>query len=240
MSKLKRAALCVLSVLTLLSGAMTAGAKNGNVTYSADGGTFVFQPGSDRSVTDLFPEFKDMMPGDTLTQTILVRNNASEKVSVKIYLRALGAHEVSRDFLSQLTLRVDVGERTVFRAPAHEQAQLSEWVELGEFGPGGEAELALTLHMPVTLDNRFMGAVGYLDWQFRVEEFSVQPDRPDGPGAPDQPVDPDMPVDPDRPDAPKTGDAVNVGLFAGLFVGSGLLLVILLWVLWNKKKRSDG
>ena len=79
--------------------------------------------------------------------------------------------------------------------------------------------------MPVTLDNRFMGAVGYLDWQFRVEEFSVQPDRPDGPGAPDQPVDPDMPVDPDRPDAPKTGDAVNV---------------ILLWVLWNKKKRSDG
>lgn len=247
MSKLKRFTVSVLMVLTLLSGRLTATAANGNVTYSGDAGQFVFAPGSDHSVTDLFPEFKDVMPGDTLTQTILVRNNASEKVSVKLYLRALGAHEESRDFLSRLTLSVSAGDSALFHAPADQKAQLVDWVELGEFGPGGEVELAVTLQVPVTLDNQFMDAVGYLDWQFMAEELAAQqpdqPDDPDKPVDPDQPDDPDKPdkpIEPDKPDVPKTGDNVNVGLFAGLFVGSGLLLAAALWLLLKKKEKKPG
>ena len=237
MSKCKRIVICVLSVLSLLSGPLAASATNGNVTYSGDAGRFIFQPGSDQSVTDLFAAFKDVMPGDTLTQTILVRNNASDKVSVKLYLRALGAHEASREFLSQLTLSVGAGDRSIFHAPADRKAQLGEWVQLGELGPGGEEELTVTLQVPVDLDNRFMDAVGYLDWQFMVEEFSAQPDDPE---QPDEPVDPDKPIDPDKPDVPQTGDAVNVGLVTGLFVGSGVLLIVLVWLLRKKKKGLDG
>lgn len=247
MSKLKRFTACVLMTLVLLSGSLTAAAANGNVTYSGDAGRFIFAPGSDHSVTDLFPEFKDVMPGDALTQTILVRNNASDKVSVRLYLRALGAHEESRQFLSQLTLSVSAGDSALFHAPADQKAQLGDWVELGEFGPGGEVELAVTLQVPVTLDNQFMDAVGYLDWQFMVEEFATQqpdqPDDPDKPVDPDQPDDPDKPdkpIDPDKPDVPKTGDNVNVGLFAGLFIGSGLLLAILLCLLLRKRKNRTN
>ncbi len=248
MSKLKRFTICALMVLALLSGSLTAAAANGNVTYSGDAGEFIFQPSSDQSVTDLFPEFKDVMPGDTLTQTILVRNDASDKVSVKLYLRALGGHEESQEFLSQLTLAVRAGDSELFHAPSDQTAQLSDWVELGELGSGGEVALTVTLQVPVTLDNRFMDAAGYLDWQFMVEEFPVEqpddPDQPDEPADPDQPVDPDKPdkpIEPDKPDVPKTGDNVNVGLFTGLFVSSGLLLAVLLWLLLKKKgKKSDG
>ena len=45
---------------------------------------------------------KGVMPGDKLTQTVNVKNDASKDVEVKIYMRALGAHEGSEEFLSQL------------------------------------------------------------------------------------------------------------------------------------------
>ncbi|MBR2366693.1 MAG: LPXTG cell wall anchor domain-containing protein [Oscillospiraceae bacterium] len=272
MSRLKRFARCAMLVFLMLFGSLTAAAADGNVSYSGDAGKFVFQPGSEHSVTDLFPDFKGVMPGDTLTQNILVRNKASEKVRVKIYLRALGAHEhdsrtayeKSVEFLSQLTLSVSAAKSELFSAPADQKGQLSDWVLLGEFGPGGEAELTVTLHVPTTLDNAFMNAVGYLDWQFMVEEFPADlPDDPSKPHDPSKPQDPDKPYDPNdpgkpadpdqpgepgkpgdsekpgKPNVPHTGDDVNVGLLAGLFLGSGLLLVILLLLLKKKKKSEE-
>lgn len=234
MRRMKRVAASALLVAALLCGSVSA--AGGNVSYNGDAGQFVFEPGSDHSVTDLFPNFKDVMPGDVLEQAITVRNQTSDKVSVKIYLRALGAHEESQEFLSQLTLVVKGAEDELFRAPADQTAQLGDWVLLGELKTGGETELTVTLQVPVTLDNRFMDAVGYLDWQFMVEEFVTLPDQPDDPDKPDGPGKPD---EPEKPDVPKTGDNVNVGLMAGLFVGSGVLLAALLWLLLKKEKKTD-
>ena len=106
--------------------AMPVHADNGSVTYSGDAGEFIFAPGSDYSLTDLFPNFKDVMPGDTLTQQITVKNDASEKVKVKIYIRSLGAHEDSVEFLSQLKLTVATSAENemayMFDAAANETA----------------------------------------------------------------------------------------------------------------------
>lgn len=256
--KMRRLAICVLMVLALTCGSFSAAAVNSNVSYSGNAGQFVFEPGSDRSVTDLFADFKNVMPGDTCTQTIWVRNNASDAVDVKVYLRALGAHEQSQEFLSQLILVVSAEEGELFRAPANQTAQLGDWVALGTLSAGGEAELTVTLQVPVSLDNRFMNAVGFLDWQFMVEEFPVQqpeqPDNPNQPSQPDQPVDPDRPDEPEqpgepedpdqpgqpsKPDVPKTGDSVNVELIFGLFAGSGLMAAGLLWLLFRKKKPGE-
>lgn len=248
MKGMKRYIVCLLTLAVLLGSGTYAKAAGGNVTYSGDAGQFIFQPGSDKSVTDLFVQFKDVMPGDNLSQTIAVRNDASDKVDVKIYLRSLGAHEDSVDFLSQLTLDVTAGESELFSAPADQKAQLGDWVLLGELRSGGKVELTVALQVPVTLDSRFMDATGYLDWQFMVEEFPV--DRPDQPDDPDTPIDPDKPDDPekpdesdqpdkpDKPDVPKTGDSVNIGLFMGLFVNSGAILIVLLWLLFKKRKKD--
>ena len=150
--------------------AMPAFATDGNVIYSGDSGEFIFEPGSDYSLTDLFPNFKDVMPGDTLSQTIMVKNNA--KKSVKISMRALGAHENSVDFLSKLNLYVEkVTDTPLFEATADQTAQLTEWRELGVLASGGEAELKVGLQVPVDLDNNYQELVGYLDWEFMVEEI---------------------------------------------------------------------
>ncbi len=167
MKKMTR--LC-LTLIMIFAVAMPVFATDGNVIYSGDSGKFIFEPGSDYSPTDLFPNFKDVMPGDTLTQNITVRNNA--KKSVKISMRALGAHENSVDFLSKLNLSVEkVTDTSLFEATADQTAQLTDWQTLGVLASGGEAELMVGLQVPTDLDNNYQELVGYLDWEFMVEEI---------------------------------------------------------------------
>ena len=203
--------------VVILACALPAAALNGQVTYAGGAERFFFLPGSDDSPTDLFPDFKDVMPGDTLQQKILVKNDASNDCKIRIYMRALGAHEDSVEFLSQLHLTVTKGTDTVmFDAPADQTAQLTDWVYLGTLYSGGECELLVTLDVPVTLDNQFQNLAGYLDWEFSVDE---------------------LPVDPDDPEPPKTGDEGRILLWTGLMVGSFMMLLILLFS--RKKKENE-
>lgn len=167
---MKKMARLFLTLIMIFTVALPVSAADGNVIYSGNSGKFIFEPGSDYSPTDLFPNFKDVMPGDTLTQKITVRNNARK--SVKISMRALGAHEDSVDFLSQLNLYVEkITDTPLFEAPADQTAQLTEWRELGVLAAGGEAEVEVVLQVPTSLDNNYKELVGYLDWEFMVEEI---------------------------------------------------------------------
>lgn len=160
----------LLTFSLLLSIVMPVIAAEGNVTYSGNAGEFIFAPGSEYSPTDLFPDLKDVMPGDILTQEIVVKNHA--KKNVKISLRALGAHEDSKEFLSQLNLYVEkVTDTPLFEAPADETAQLTEWRTIGVLATDGEARLQVGLEVPNSLDNTNKNLAGYLDWEFMVEEI---------------------------------------------------------------------
>lgn len=88
-------------------------------------------------------------------------------------MRALGAEEGSEDFLSQLKLTVKpvAGDTNLFEAPADQTDGLTEWKSLGTFEPGASITLEVTLEVPIELGNEYMNSIGYLDWQFGVEEF---------------------------------------------------------------------
>lgn len=222
---MKRLCVCLLAVLMLCCVAVPALAAEGNATYSGDAGQFIFAPGSEYSPTDLFPNFKDVMPGDSLTQPITVKNDASKEVKVKIYMRSLGAskelgdYEKSVDFLSKLHLRVEKSADNemayMFDAAAHETAQLTEWVELGTLYSGGEVNLNVILDVPVELDNTFKNYIGYLDWEFAIEEF---------------------PVEDTDPKPPQTGDAFQPVWWILLAVASAAGLLLLIF--WRKKDED--
>lgn len=203
-----------------LSSVLPVYAADGKVTYSGNAGSFVFEPGSDHSLTDLFPNFKGVMPGDTLTQNITVKNDADNNVKVKIYVRSLGAHEDSVEFLSQLGLKVAKSEENemayMFDAAANETAQLTDWVCLGTLYSGGEVNLDVTLNVPTSLDNEFQSKIGYLDWEFMIEEF---------------------PVEEGDPKPPQTGDNSNMGLWFAIMICSLIMMIILL--VWRKKDKED-
>ena len=217
---MKKIITLLITLAVLLSSTVTVFAADGKVTYSGNAGNFVFEPGSEHSLTDLFPNFKGVMPGDTLTQQITVKNNADNKVKVKIYIRSLGAHEDSVDFLSQLGLKVAKSEENkmayMFDAKANETAQLTDWVCLGTLYSGGEVNLDVTLTVPVELDNEFQNSIGYLDWEFMIEEF---------------------PMEEGDPKPPQTGDHSHMGLWFALMIGSFTMLIILLF--WRKKDKEN-
>ena len=217
---MKKIITLLITFALLLSSTMTVFAADGKVTYSGNAGNFVFEPGGEHSLTDLFPNFKGVMPGDTLTQKITIKNDANNKVKVKIYMHSLGAHEDSVEFLSQLGLKVAKSEENemayMFDATANETAQLTDWVYLGTLYSGGEVNLDVTLNVPVELPNEFQNKIGYLDWEFMIEEF---------------------PVEEGDPKPPQTGDNSHMGLWFALMISSLAMLIILL--VWRKKDKEN-
>lgn len=213
---MKRTLSALLAVLLALALVTPVFAEPSRVTYQGDAGEFIFEPGSLDSPTDLFENFKDVMPGDSLVQSITVKNDVSKNVKVRIYLRSLGAHDGSEEFLSQLHLRVekkDAPGAYMFDASPDETAGLTEWVYLGTLYSGGEVDLNVILDVPTSLDNTFREQKGFLDWQFMIEE---------------------LPVDPDDP---QTGDTFPIETYTALFFVS-LTVLILLFILVRRRKKK--
>lgn len=212
--------LILIVFVLVLSSSMTVFAANGSVTYNGESGDFIFAPGSEYSPTDLFLNFKDVMPGDSITQDITVRNDESKNVKVKIYIRSLGAHEGSEGFLSQLNLSVKKAEENemayMFDAAADQTAGLTDWVYLGTLYSGGEVNLNVILDVPTTLDNNYKDLIGFIDWQFMIEE---------------------LPVEPDDPQPPQTGDTSNLTLWFTLMISSAAMLIILLF--WKRREKEE-
>lgn len=103
----------------------------------------------------------------------------------------------------------------MFAAPANETAQLTDWVYLGTIYSGGEISLDVTLDIPITMGNEFQEQIGFVDWQFKVEE---------------------LPVEPTDPTPPETGDKFSLPLYIGLMAFSLTGLIVLLLT----KKRKDN
>ena len=211
-----------LLVVTAMTCALSISAyAAGTVTYSADSSKFIFEPGSSHSPTDLFTEYKGLMPGDSVRQDITVKNDSSYGVKVKLYVRSHGAHEDSVDFLSKLHLTVAKSENNemayMFDAAADQTGGMTDWVYLGTLYSGGEVNLILNLDIPIELGNEYQDAIGYIDWEFKAEE---------------------LPIDPDDPKPPQTGDNSNLYLYAMLASVSGIALVIL--IPKRKKDTANG
>ena len=198
----------LLLVLLLMMNLSISAFADGSVSYDGNAKKFIFAPGTSHSPTNLFDNFQNMMPGDVCTEQILIKNDKSNNVKIKVYIRSLGAQEDTDTFLSQLNLTVQQNEDSIlFDAPADQTAQLKDWVYLGTVYSGGEIILDVTLEVPITMGNEFQNNTGYIDWEFKIEELSVESTDP-------QP--------------PQTGDTFNlyVNMLIISFVGLTVRLVI--------------
>ena len=214
---MKKLTTLLLTLVLLLNLAVPASAKS-SVIYDAASNKFIFTPGTQNHPENLFDEFQNVMPGDTLTEEIQIRNNKANGVKIKVYLRSLGAQSESDEFLSQLHMTVKQrGKSILFDAPADQTAQLDDWVYLGTIYSGGKITLDVTLEVPITLGNEFQHyrTVGYLDWEFKVDEYPIEDSDP------------------------KTGDESNIYIYTGIMVISLSALLILLIAKKRRKKDEE-
>ena len=195
-------------ILALLLLATTSALAASSVTFEGGAENFVFLPGSQFSDSDLFQNYKMVMPGDVLTQRITVRNTSNKQV--RIYMRAEPVDASYRDFLSQMNLQVSCKDEQIFDAAVSETAQLTENTLLGTFKTAGSTELVVTLTVPLDLGNEYMCTMGIVPWTFLVEEV------------PDE-------------DTPHTGDDFELGTW---LLAAGMILAAIAVVLVQMKRQK--
>ena len=78
----------ITGVVLMLSMSVTVSAADSVITYNGQDAGFGFKPGSGYTQTDLFENFKNVMPGDKLEETITISNRASDCDYIKVYMRA--------------------------------------------------------------------------------------------------------------------------------------------------------
>ena len=256
MKKMSTLAL-VLLLLVCLSAPVLA--EYSSVTYIGGAEKFVFFPGSEYTDSDLFQNFMNVMPGDVLTETIIVKSDATTCDYVNIYMRAVTHEELDNplsekvaeeenlvsmlDFLSQLYMTVKQGDEVIYSASPDELDGLQDEILLGRFRRGTEKTLTVELSVPIELGNEYSYRVGEVDWQFRAEEFNdpivlpeKEEDTPAEPGQEDIPSESEKKPT-DDPNHPYTGDENPIALYVGLFA-LGLAAVICAWFLSRKKQKD--
>ena len=178
----------VLMLLMVMSLASTAFAASPTITFEGFSKGFDFQPGSEYTQTDLFGSFKNVMPGDTVTETITFTNSATDCDFVNLYMRAEAHDETANplsskvaeketvvtmtEFLSKLSMKVWNGTELIYDASPDELDGLKTNKFLGTFRTGETATLKVELTVPIELDNKFANRVGEVDWIFHVEAYN--------------------------------------------------------------------
>ena len=175
-------------ILIVISLSSTAFAAAPSITFKGFTSGFDFQPGSEYTETDLFNSFKNVMPGDTVTETITFTNSASDCDFVNLYMRAEAHDETANplspkvadketiaamtEFLSKLSMKVWNGTEIIYDAAPNELGGLGSNKFLGTLRSGETASLKVELSVPIDLDNKFADRIGEVDWIFHVEAYN--------------------------------------------------------------------
>ena len=178
----------VLMLLVVMSMSATAFAASPSITFEGFSKGFDFQPGSEYTETDLFGSFKNVMPGDTVAETITFTNSATDCDFVNLYMRAEAHDETDNplspkvaekenvatmtEFLSKLSMKVWNGTELIYDASPDQLDGLKSNKFLGTFRTGETATLKVELSVPIELDNKYANRVGEVDWIFHVEAYN--------------------------------------------------------------------
>lgn len=198
---MKRFVTLLMALVMVLGLATTVFAAESTVTYTGKDKIFEIAPGTSYTDTDLFVDFKGVMPGDKRTETITIKNGYNGCDYIKISIRGLlhdaagnpvspkvleelkaddrkgelSEIEYMHKFLDQLTLTVMQGTKLIYSGhPSSLEKGLEETVYLGSLDKGKSMTLDVTLEVPIEMGNEFADRIGEVDWVLVVSEFDYE------------------------------------------------------------------
>lgn len=180
---IRRISTLLMALALVLSLSVPAFASS--VTFEGKSQGFALDGHNQLTATDLFGNFKNLMPGDTLSETITIKNLARDCDYIKLYIRAVPhgsgnglsgkVAEIEdsvasmQDFLSQLYMEVYQGSSRIYSGSPDELDGFRDNVYLGQYKKNQGTTLTVTLNVPADLDNEYAFRAGEVDWVFTVE-----------------------------------------------------------------------
>ena len=180
---IRRISTLLMALALVLSLSVPAFASS--VTFEGKSQGFALDGHNQLTATDLFGNFKNLMPGDSVSETITIQNVARDCDYIKLYIRAVPhgsgnglSGEVAeiedsvasmQDFLSQLYMEVYQGSSRIYSGSPDELDGFRDNVYLGQYKKNQGTTLTVTLNVPVDLDNEYSFRAGEVDWVFTVE-----------------------------------------------------------------------
>ena len=169
----------VLIVLVLASVMPMAYADNSSFDVSylgEDKGIVVTPKTTEYTDTDLFANFKNIMPGDTRTETVTFANEATDCDFVKVYLQIFPHNnaEEAQAFLEIIHMVVECNGTEIFNDTA--AAAMEEGVLIGKVESGKSVNITATLTTDAEkMTNEYANMAAEVDWKFTTEAFSGDP-----------------------------------------------------------------
>lgn len=118
---------------------------------------------------DLFPAFKDLMPGDEREQQIEIRATGV-KSQVRVFVRAVVDQETA-DMLSPITLTASAGDATAGWLQAGTPGSVFAYpTQVAAFTSDGSTVLNLQLSVPTSVGNELADASKTIRWEITAED----------------------------------------------------------------------
>lgn len=241
---------CLILATTGNSVALAANDKVSGpaITYTEAKNAISFS-GTGANNSDLFPKFKGLVPGDSVTQTITLISDKTNTNNCTFSMKAANSDKKDKDFLNYLYLSVEKDGEKISSGKAAAGEGLNQWADLGTLAAGESLTVKVTLNVDKGMDNDFQNYDCKIRWMFRTVTADVIPNQPNVPVATITPENvpaatPQKPQEatatlPENEEVPLTG-AASWALFNLLCaIVTVILCVVLLIVYLVKKKNSE-
>lgn len=199
-----------------------------SVTYQGREGGFDIE----KSKTDLFANFKDLLPGCGRSQKIILKNASENAAEILLRAEAAEQEHMSEEQLKLVTrllqkyavIELRVGDRVLYSGPVAgnldgDGATLGKDISLGVYPAGQSGTMTVRLSLSPEMDNRFQALTGKVKWV-----FTVRGDDRNGEGS----------IYP-----AKTGITSLMGLWRGMFLLCSLLTVLSFCGMHREKRRKS-
>lgn len=196
-------------------------AYNGNTRQLTVSGTEASSGG-----VDLFPAFKDLMPGDTREQLIKIEAKGVQG-QVSIFVRAVVDEDTARALEPiSLTAAVSTGPSSGLLETGTPASVFAQTAKVATFASDGNATLDLRLSVPTSVSNELADASKTVRWEIIAEDDSGKLDA--------IPASPEPARKSIFSQLTQTGDSIALGALVAVLIIAAIGIAL---AVWRRNKR---
>lgn len=179
---------------------------------------------------DLFLHFSNMLPGDSISRTLIIKNNYKD--SYEIFLKAKNvSSEEEYDLLDKLDLEIKYNDKIIYKGPISGENKLTQDISLGIFKPSQQATLVaqVILDGPST-GNEYKNKCVQVDWVFTAIKSYESTNPPTN-----SQIDNSIATKPNQEEVVKLPGTGDDGILLHVVLGISSILILLITSKKNKK-----